>query len=81
MLCGHVFHTECINNYCVLGNKTRHTCCPYKCHASTIDVTFEEDVEQPATPTTNAAPVQASATAEEMAAASAEMTAALEGLT
>lgn len=33
LLCGHVFHTACVEDYLSATNRDRNTCrCPFKCH-------------------------------------------------
>ena len=85
LLCGHVFHTDCINNYCRISDKTRQNCCPFKCHAASIDVAFDEDDDDDddRTPTTVTADAttETDASAADRAAAAAEMQASIEGLT
>ena len=36
LMCGHAFHTTCIDDYIAATNKSRTTCCPFKCHAQAL---------------------------------------------
>ena len=46
LVCGHTFHTACIDDYIAATNKSRKTCCPYKCHGQAIPVAV---IPEPAT--------------------------------
>lgn len=35
LACGHTFHHNCLNQYCLAANKNRTCCCPFKCFQST----------------------------------------------
>ena len=37
-MCGHAFHTTCIDDYIAATNKSRITCCPFKCHVQDLPV-------------------------------------------
>ena len=52
LLCGHTFHSDCIQNYLQVTNKTKATSCPFKCHKSSVDVALnfddpDEEEDQP----------------------------------
>ena len=36
LLCGHVFHTACINRWMEVTRRTKAECCPYKCHQNMV---------------------------------------------
>ena len=36
LMCGHAFHTTCIDEYIAASNKSRMTCCPFKCHVQAL---------------------------------------------
>ena len=36
LLCGHVFHTACINRWMEVTRKPKAECCPYKCHQTIV---------------------------------------------
>ena len=35
LVCGHLFHSECINRYCDSTGRDKATACPLKCASST----------------------------------------------
>ena len=46
LLCGHVFHTDCINRYMEITCKPKAECCPYKCHHSmVVQVPVQDDTQ------------------------------------
>ena len=53
LLCGHVFHTECLNDYCEATGKSKQAACPHKCSQSdTLPELVSED--QPENPPADA---------------------------
>ena len=73
LLCGHVFHSLCINEYVSCAGKTKATCCPFKC-----PVRAEPDADALMHGTTNAGPelvpeVLVSVAASEAAAAAQQL--------
>ena len=46
LLCGHTFHTACIDDYIAATNKARTHCCPFKCRSQDfVTVGVFEDPE------------------------------------
>jgi hypothetical protein len=43
LMCGHAFHTTCIDEYIAATNKSRLTCCPFKCHVHALLVADNPD--------------------------------------
>ena len=53
LMCGHAFHTACIDDYIAATNKSRMTCCPFKCHTQALpvaDITHDERATEPESP-------------------------------
>ena len=45
LLCGHVYHTYCLNQYMQVTGKPLREACPMKCHGSTVVPADDEDEE------------------------------------
>ena len=44
LMCGHIFHTQCLNNDIASSGESKARCCPYRCHVN-APISFA-DVEQ-----------------------------------
>ena len=55
LMCGHAFHTTCIDDYIAATNKSRTTCCPFKCQVQAFPVA---DITEDATTEPESAEVQ-----------------------
>ena len=36
LLCGHTYHSECLEQYCLCSGKTKEEGCPFKCHETSL---------------------------------------------
>ena len=58
LVCGHLFHSECINRYCDSTGRDKATACPLKCASSTSTRFFFPQGREAARGSNDPAPVQ-----------------------